>query len=488
MGIIERISPSWAYKREVWRQARDIQKRSYDAGQFDRLNRNWFAHNDSAEMTDRNYRDTVRARARDLERNSDLMNANVLTWVRNVVGKGYELEAKTADDDFNGAIEKLWAIWCRKDNCDVTGSQSFWEMARMAVRRKRIDGGILFIKCHTDGGTVPFKLQAVEVDELDSVHYAPREKGNRVVGGVEYNSFNKAVGYWIRQYDIDGLTSLNARYVPRENVIFYFSKTRPSQIREMPEMAATIGRIKELNGFIEAASIKERIAACLSVFIKKTLPTGELGRAPKAGKVKDYNEIKLTPGMITDLNAGDEIAVVNPGTSATNGSDFIKSMSRLISAGQGISYEAASRDLSDANYSSARQATIEDEETFVPEQEKLKNEFLDEAYKEFVISAVLSGAVTEPRGFWDDIESYTDHVWNRKPKKWIDPYKEAMANKIALESAQKPINEIWREDGKDYQTVLSEMKKVQEYAEEIGLQFALPYLAGGEKKDERKEI
>ena len=77
MGFIEKISPKWAYKREAWRQANEIQKRNYDAGMYDRQNRNWFAHNESGEQTDKYFRGTVRARSRDLERNSDLMNANI---------------------------------------------------------------------------------------------------------------------------------------------------------------------------------------------------------------------------------------------------------------------------------------------------------------------------------------------------------------------------------------------------------------------------
>ena len=107
MGFIEKISPKWAYKREAWRQANEIQKRNYDAGMYDRQNRNWFAHNESGEQTDKYFRGTVRARSRDLERNSDLMNANIHPWVRNVVGKGYTLEAKTDDEEFNDNIEKL---------------------------------------------------------------------------------------------------------------------------------------------------------------------------------------------------------------------------------------------------------------------------------------------------------------------------------------------------------------------------------------------
>lgn len=486
MGILKYIAPKWAYKRQAYRQAYEM-SRNYDAGTFDRQNRNWRAHNESAEQTDRDYRDIIRARSRDLERNSDLMNAQIHPWTRNVVGKGFKLEAMSDDQFFNDEIEKLWRKWCKKDNCDVTGSQSFWEMARMAVRRKRVDGGILFIKCYTPGGVTPFKLQALEVDELDTVRIAPKYEGNKVVGGIEYNSYNFAVGYWIREYDIQGYLRADSRFIERKNIIFYFSKDRPSQIREMPEMASTLGRIKEVNGYIEAATIKERIAACLSVFIKNVLPTPQFGQRTLKDDNNNYKGLKLSPGMITQLNQGDELEVVNPGTSATNGNEFIKTMSRIISAGQGVSYEATSRDLTQANYSSARQAMIEDEETFIPEQEKLKDEFLDEAYETFVISAVLSGAIKCP-DFWTKKDEYLSHEWNRKPKKWIDPQKETNANKTAVRSGQKTIADIWREDGRDYKEVLDEMKAIQDYAEQIGLKSDLVYLTGGEDSARQEKI
>ncbi len=488
MDILKYIAPKLAYKRQAWRNAYDEQKRNYDAGTFDRLNRNWYAFNESAETTDRDYRDIVRARSRDLERNSDIMNANIYPWIRNVVGKGFTLEAKTPDETLNTQIEKLWRKWCKKENCDVTGMQSLAEMARMAVRRKKVDGAALFVKCYTPDGLLPFKLQALEVDELDGTQFAPHTPGNRVVGGVEYNSYNRPVGYWIKQYDIEGYTTLAPRYVPRENVIFMFSKTRPSQIREMPEMAATISRIKETNGYIEAASMKERIAACLSVFIKKVLPSGGLGVQSTPGEKNDYGKVELAPGLITELNAGDDIQVVNPGASATDGSNFVKLMSRLIAAGQGISYEATSRDLSEANYSSARQAMIEDEEQFEPEQAKLLDEFYDEVYKSFIESAVLTGTLDIGSEYWTDPDTYTEHEWNKKPKKWIDPLKEANGNKVSLESGQKTLVDIWAEQGKDYKTVIDELKKIQDYAAEVGLNTALPYLGGGEQDGNRTEI
>ena len=205
MYIIDRVigwfSPQRGYARAAWRD----ELRNYDAGDGSRLNANWRAVNSSAEQTDRYSRDTVRARARDLERNSDMLNALIGAFGRNIVGGGFTLQAETGDTDLNQQIEKLWAQWCKKRNCDVTGTQSFSQMLRMAVRRKKVDGGMFFVKRYTGDGLLPFKLQTMEVDELDGSTIVAKHKGNRVCGGIEYTPYNKPVGYWFRQYDVDGM-------------------------------------------------------------------------------------------------------------------------------------------------------------------------------------------------------------------------------------------------------------------------------------------
>lgn len=180
MNIIDRvvgwINPQRGFARQAWRDA----LRNYDAGDGSRLNTNWRAVNSSAEQTDRYSRDTVRAWARDLERNSDMLGGVMGAFVRNVVGRGFTLQAETGKPELNHEIEKLWAQWCKKRNCDVTGTQSLSQMLRMAVRRKKVDGGMLFVKRYTGGGLLPFKLQAMEVDKLDSSAIVAHTKGNRV--------------------------------------------------------------------------------------------------------------------------------------------------------------------------------------------------------------------------------------------------------------------------------------------------------------------
>lgn len=463
--IIGWFSPKAAAERAAWRAVLDEQRAYYDAGDNRRLNSGWSVSNQSAEFTDRYSRDIVKARARDLERNSDLMNSVVGPFVRNVVGKGLVLQAETGDPELNTQIERLWRQWGKKQNCDITKTQSLNQILRMAVRRKKVDGGVLFVKCYTPGGLVPFKLQVLEVDELDSTQMAPKHTGNRVVGGIEYNRNNAPVGYWFRQYSLDGFVALEPVYKKADDVIFYFSRRRPSQLREMSDMAQTITRIRDANEFMTAVGVKQRIEACLAVFIKRVLPTGGVGRAPGAMTAREsYAGKRLAPGMIHEMNAGDEIQVVNPQGQATDAVTYVKLQQRLIGAGQGVSYEATSRDMSEANYSSARQGLIEDGMTYAEEDELLAD-VLGDIYETFLISAVLAGLINiPPDALFQNKEVYFRHTFVKPPKDWIDPTKEASATQVALASGQKTFKQIAAENGQDWKKQVDDICEVLEYA------------------------
>lgn len=474
MGFIDNIvaafSPEAAYRREAYKLALG-ELRNYDAGNYNRPNQNWRVVNQSAELTDRYSRSEVMARARDLERNSDIMNAVVGAYKRNVIGGGFRVQAKSGEEEINKALEDLWRRWCKARNCDITAAQSLNQILRMAVERKKIDGGILFVKRYTDGGVVPFKIQMVEVDELDGDVMTPRQAGNKVVSGIEYDSFNRAVGYWIRQYSLDGFTQTATEYVEAEDVIFYFTKRRPSQLREMSDMAPSIPRIRDINEFMLAVAVKQRIEACLSVFIKRSIPATGIGRGNQVREERTaYDNKLLSPGMIKELNAGDDVQVVNPAGQSADATSFTKLQQRLIGAGQGLSYETMSRDMSEATYSSARQGLIEDDQTYLEEKEQLIG-ILDEIYETFVISAVQAGVVSIP-DFWGDKDRYLAHEWTKEPRPWIDPKKESDATATALRTGQKTYKQIAAENGRDWRDQIDDIAEVLEYGQEKGVDMA----------------
>lgn len=468
-NLIAVFSPKRAAERMAWRSAYN-EMRNYDAGNFGRLNAGWRVSNYSAEATDRTSRDWVRARARDLERNSDIMNSILGALKRNIIGGGFQIQAKTENAELNKELEKLWKRWCKARNCDVTGAQSLNQMLRMAVVRKKVDGGVLFVKRYTRDGMLPFSLQMLEVDELDTMQTAPKANGNRVVGGIEYNSYNRPVGYWIRQYEIDGYSISEPIYIKADDVIFYYTKKRPSQIREMSDMAHTLTRIRDANEFITAVSVKQRIEACLSVFIKKMYPVSGIGRQATVENKYSYDGKTLTPGMIHEMNQGDDIEVVNPTGQSADATSFVKLMQRLIGAGQGLSYEATSRDMSETNYASARQGAIEDEMTYMEDKEQIIA-LLDEIYETFVISCVLAGQVSI-KDFWEKKEDYLAHEWIQPPKKWIDPQKESGALKTAMNTGVKTYKQIAAENGTDWRSQIDDIVEVLEYAKEKGVDLS----------------
>lgn len=301
------------------------------------------------------------------------------------------------------------------------------------------------------------------------------------------------MGYWFRQYDLDGSLPSESVYVDAKDVIFYFSKRRPSQIREMSDLSPTVTRIRDANEFMTAVSVKERIAACLAVFIKKVHPStpgyGRDGVTSGSDRKVSYDGKTIAPGMIREMNPGDDVCVVNPNGQSTDAATYIKLMQRMIGAGQGLSYEATSRDMSETNYASARQGMIEDGLTYDDEKELLM-EVMDEIYETFVISCVLAGVV-EAKDFWTDKDRYLNHVWTAAPKKWIDPAKEATANKIALNTGQKTFQQIAAENGRDWKEQVDETLEVLRYADEKGLDmggviFGSDYYRGSSESGSKK--
>lgn len=481
---ISYLSPKRGYERAAWREST---RSFYDSGGRDRLNSNWNATNASAEQADRAQRDIIRARSRDLERNSDISESIVGSFERNVVGTGINLQAKVLKDDnvedekLNRDIEELWKEWCKARNCDVTGQQSFNEMQAMAMRRIIIDGGIIFVKTYTSEGIVPFSLQAREVDDLDtSRNTLPslKNKGNRIVGGIELNEYNKPVAYYLKTYSPDGFYTGQSERIEAKRVIFLWKKTRPTQIREISPLAKTMPRIKEVNEFVEAISVKERILACLSVFITKQQPSG-LGRGSKIDEQSGYQMRTISPGMIQELQPGESVSAVNPSGQSSNAKDFIMIQQRLAGSGQGLSYETTSRDMSQVNYSSARQGLLEDQKTYSMWQNYLIDNLCYEVYTEFIISAVLCGELII-KDFWNNKRKYLKHEWITPGWSWIDPLKEVNANRQAIAEGMDTLANICGARGLDWKEVLNQRAKENEYAEKIGINI------GGAKIAENK--
>lgn len=468
--IVERLSPQKAYERQYWRSALDF-ARSYDAAAGDRLTEGWKANGATGQATDSQYRDRLRNRARDLERNSDILNGMVSAFERNVIGDGLRLQAKTDSPQKNAEIEHLWREWCRPENCDATRQQSFDALTRMMLRRKKVDGGILVYFVREKRGRFPLKLQLLEVDSLCLSH-EPRHKGNRVIDGVEVDAQLRHVGYWITQSDVEGWNFSPPRFISAKDVIFFWRKNRPSQVREVSELAPTLMRIRDITSFMGYTAEKEKVGAAFAVFVtsmsaaQQSIGRGSLAPTAQPSRT-GYNEKLIEPGMIAHLQPGESIQSVSPPNSGASAADYVKLQQNLAGAGQGLSYEVTSRDMSSTNYSSARQGLIEDKGTFDIERSELVDLVMRRVYQEFIESVITAGTLTLPE-YFSDKDAATRHMWVAPAKPWIDPLKEANANKVALESRQKTLTQIYAENGRDIEDVAAELEVEEELLGQLG--------------------
>lgn len=483
--------------RVAWRRAMNEMRGAYSAGDMDRRAEGWNPVNGTAEQLNQPQRDLIRSRARERERNSDMLESILLALERNVVGTGFRLQSKAVKsdgspaDDVRRKLEVAFKSWQKKQNCDITGQQSFWEMQKMALRRTKVDGGILFVKTYTGNKRFPFQLQAREVDDLDSNGLIRNPAtGNIIINGVEVNQYSRPVAYWLKEYTPDGWYTGRSKRIEAQQVIVLWKKKRPTQVREVSDLAPAIMRINDVEELIDSVSMKEKILSALAIFIKRALPNSGRGLTsvpssdydPKTG----YKKKRISPGMITDLQPGDDVTSVIPTGQAANTRDFSGLMQRLIGAGQGLSYEAASRDMSQVNYSSARQGLLEDQKTYEDWQQWLIDHFLSEVYTEFVISAVLSGEVKTP-GFWQNKDSYLDHEWIAPGWGWIDPKKEVEANTSAINSGQDNLANICARAGYDWRDVLKQRAEELAYVKQLEEEYGVKLSLGGEPVAEQQQ-
>lgn len=89
---------------------------------------------------------------------------------------------------------------------------------------------------------------------------------------------------------------------------------------------------------------------------------------------------------------------------------MVKTTQRLVGGGVGLSYESVSRDMSQVNYSSARQGLLEDQKTYRMLQRYLIDHFCDEVYGEWLDWMILSGQLQIP-GYFSDRDRYLRHIW-----------------------------------------------------------------------------
>lgn len=465
--VIDAVAPQWGMRRARAR-ALTLELRHYEGGSRGRRTSGWRHPSTDANAAAQPYMVRLRESARDLVRNNGHAESALDTISAHAVGTG--IIAKPADG--SAKVAEVWKAWAETTDCDSDGRADFYGLQDLVMRAVAESGECIIRRRPRrpgDGLALPLQLQVLEPDYLDLAKTNIRlSNGGRILHGVEYDMIGRRVAYWLfREHPGSSLSTASESYrVPAESVLHVFRQMRPGQVRGVSWFAPVLLKFKDYDEYSDATLMKQKIAACLAVFVTDVDGSSPpLGTAVTSG---DQDLDLLEPGLIQNVPPGRTVQVVQP-PSVREHSDYSRTTLREIATGLGVTYEDLTGDYDGLPFSAARMSRLRHLlrverwrwRTLIPQFcDPVWRWALEAAQLENKLSGVVDaeGVYVGPRA-----------KWTAPPLPMVNPEVETRANKEAVRSGQKSLSEVIRELGYDPEDVLKEIAEDFALADKLGI-------------------
>ena len=436
--------------------APQVAERRFEAASTAKRLSKWQATSGSANYETMSAISMLRNRSRDLVRNNPYAKRAITTITTNCIGSGIRSAPAAETPVLDKKIKKLWKDWAGTTACDWDGQLTFSGIQRQVMRAVAESGEAFILRRRVADPNNPFKLQVLEADFLDSnKNTAGMPGAGYVVQGVEFDKSGQRVAYWLwNQHPGDVFrTEYFSRSVPAADVLHIYKAERPQQVRGIPFGVSAMLRLKDFDEYEDAQLLRQKIAACWSVFIYDSteylLGSGNTPKTPA-----ELEEIEVVePGSVEYLPPGKDVKFANP--PGAEGYDvYTKKILQAVAAGFGVTYESLTTDYSNVNFSSARMAWLEFARTVEEWQSDMVipklcipvfNWWLKGLVIGDVINAKAAGMVT--------------CNWTPPRREMIDPTKETEAMLLQVTGGLISYSEAVRQLGYDPEETVAEIAK-----------------------------
>lgn len=461
-------------------------KRSYHAANTGRLFADFMSSSRSPDSELRSSLVLMRNRSRELGRDDVYVRRFFNLLKTNVVGdKGVTLQVKARNNDGsldvigNTIIETEFSKFGLKGNCTPDGRMSWVDLQKYVIQTVARDGEAFVQVVRNRTFLHGMAFHPLEADLIDEQKNERLANGNEIRMGVELDSFQRPVAYWVKQkhpgdYDFATISVNQNKRIPAENIIHVFDPQRAGQTRGEPWLAPAMSQIKMLNAHREAELVATRMAASKMGFF--TSDNGE--DAPADDYDNNVPIIDAEPGTFHQLPNGVDFKPFDPSHPATAFSDFQKGILRGIASGLGVSYAALSNDLEGTSYSSIRQGALEERDAYRMLQQFLLDHFIIPAYSAWLKHVMEFGYISIPATRFDKF--FLASHFRPRGWQWVDPQKEISAAVEAMHNGIMSIQDVSTQYGRDVEETFSQWQRDKELADQFGLELAfLPF--GGNK-------
>lgn len=432
--------------------------RKYEgASKSKRLSR-WVAGSTSADQEIFKDLVTLRNRARDLRRNNPYAASAVRAITSNVIGTGIVTQFR-GDGANVKDIEAQWNAWAESKDIDYEGRNNIYGLQHLIFDAVVESGEVLVLKRYDASKEIPLQYQVLESDFLADNKTEVAANGNQIVQGIEYSKTGKRVAYHIYEshpggVDASGFSSkLVTNRIPAENVYHIFRADRPGQNRGVSWLSPVIVRLKDLDDYEDAQLVRQKIAACFTVFVR------DIGA--EFSEEEDCEELsdRLEPGIIEHLPAGKTVDFAKP-PEVQNYKEYVTSVLHSIASGIGCTYEVLTNDFSNVNYSSARMGWIEFGRSIKTWRERLVySACLDFMADEFLKAIQIKGKST----------AGVKYLHVAPIREMIDPTREIPAITNSIRAGLTTLTDELLAMGKDPQAHIEQYAKDKKAISDAGL-------------------
>jgi lambda family phage portal protein len=475
MNLIDKaisvFSPDAGVRRARARIVLNEVRKFEAASTSSRRTKNWRAKDSGSNIEIQESLTTLRARSRQLHRDSALARRITDILVNNVAGKGVIIEA--SDKNFDKYMEGF----TDSTAIDHDKRMDFYGLQHLLIETISQSGEVLVRKVIDPSSKYGISFQIIEPDHLDHTKNETYTDGSYAIQGVKFDSDGVIVGYWVFE-DHPGDYSINrknrqSKLFPSSEIRHIFDPKRPGQVRGFPHIAPVMINIKDVSDTLNAELARRKIATCFAGYVVDTK-----GEATE----EELDEIsKIAPGTIARLGPGQDIRFSNP-PSTPDFSQFLKDQLRIIAVGSGITYEQLSGDLSGTNFSSSRMGRLEFDRLINHWQATLLvNQFCVWIAEEFKKVSIIKGKTSDDVSF-----TYTPPI-----RELIDPVAENNAMKSEIRNGFNSLSEVIRSRGRDPKRTLQELAGDLKLLDELGLTLDVDprkvSLAGNQNVEKEEE-
>lgn len=492
---IEAVAPRYALKRHQARVAMAMTG-GYTGGGMSERFANWMPGGGDANADTVRNLTTLRARSRDLARNSPIACGAIEVQVSHVVGTGLSMQSRI-NADFLGLSEEqanTWQanterefnLWAESFFCDATRQQNFYGLQGLVFRSYLESGDVFPYLADIPRDGWPFRL-AVQVIEADRVSNPDgKVDSETIVAGIERDEYGAPIRAHIAdKHPGQYVITKSVKWKPvdfidsasgRRNLLHVMRKLRPGQVRGVPMLAPIIDAIKQISRYSTAEVDAAVNSAALAIFLKMDpeaftdLFSDSKAQDAYLESAKAWDG-SIQSGKAVNLLPGEEAQSIALNRPNPNFGPFVDAFLTQIGMALNIPKEVLVKAFN-SSYSASKAALLDFWRTVRIAREFLAATFCQPVYEEWLADAVALGRISAP-GFFNDAAvraAWCGTSWSGDGPGSLDPLKEAQAAEKRMQIGLTTLpEEIVAYDGGDFESKHREAVRVKELRDEAGM-------------------